>query len=239
MLLIPAALLNTYSMKITLLVCAAVAAFTVSARADILANYSFDGSVRTSFDDDPNSTASAFSDGAGFAGLIDATRGNSAPSIGVDTSQTDANTNAGAVTANDYFTFTITPAGGFALNLTNLSVDYANYTNDGTFPAVSFFLRSSINNFSSNIGTTVNVTAGSNGVFANTSFTLTGATFQNVSSPIEFRLYVQDGIADPDRGILFDNVILNGTAVPEPSTYAMMGLGAALLVGFQRFRRKS
>ena len=32
---------------------------------------------------------------------------------------------------------------------------------------------------------------------------------------------------------------LSITAVPEPSTYAMMGLGAALLVGFQRFRRKS
>ena len=29
------------------------------------------------------------------------------------------------------------------------------------------------------------------------------------------------------------------TAVPEPSTYAMIGLGAALLVGMQRFRRKS
>ena len=27
--------------------------------------------------------------------------------------------------------------------------------------------------------------------------------------------------------------------IPEPSTYAMMGLGAMLLVGFQRFRRKS
>lgn len=29
------------------------------------------------------------------------------------------------------------------------------------------------------------------------------------------------------------------TVVPEPSTYAMMGLGAALLVGVQRFRRKT
>jgi hypothetical protein len=41
----------------------------------------------------------------------------------------------------------------------------------------------------------------------------------------------------------FDNLLIDstfaGAAIPEPSTYAMMGLGAALLVGIQRFRRKS
>ena len=38
-----------------------------------------------------------------------------------------------------------------------------------------------------------------------------------------------------------NDLVLNGSTalVPEPSTYAMMGLGAALLVGIQRFRRKS
>jgi hypothetical protein len=226
-------------MKAFFLACTALVTIAASANADVLANYSFDGSVRTSFDTNSETTASPFSDGPGFASLLDATRGNSAPSISVDTAQTDGNTNAAAVTANDYFTFTITPAGGFALNLTNLSIDYANYTNDGTFPAISFFVRSSINNFSANIGSTVNVTAASAGAFANTSFNLTGAAFQNVTTPIEFRIYVQDGIADPDRGILLDNIILNGTAVPEPSTYAMIGLGATLLVGMQRFRRRS
>lgn len=224
-------------MKITFLTFATMIFFAKSGYPAVLASYQFDGSVRTSFDSDSNSTATAFADGPGFAGLIDATRGNPAPSISVDTVQIDGGSNAAAVTANDYFTFTITPAGGYSLNLANLSVDYANYTNDGTFPAVSFFLRSSVNSFSSNIGSTVNVLASSNGAFANTIFSLSGAGFQNVSGPIEFRLYVQDGLSDADRGILFDNIILNGTAIPEPSTYAMIGVGAALLIG-ARYRRR-
>ncbi|PZR74269.1 MAG: hypothetical protein DLM52_09715 [Chthoniobacterales bacterium] len=37
---------------------------------------------------------------------------------------------------------------------------------------------------------------------------------------------------------LLDNVTLNGIAsVPEPGTWAMMGLGAGLLGAVQRFRR--
>lgn len=38
---------------------------------------------------------------------------------------------------------------------------------------------------------------------------------------------------------VFDAISLDASAVPEPSTYAMMGLGAALLLGIQRLRRKN
>jgi hypothetical protein len=35
-----------------------------------------------------------------------------------------------------------------------------------------------------------------------------------------------------------DSVLDNIQVVPEPSTWAMMGLGAAMLVGAMRFRRR-
>ena len=216
---------------------AAILVAAGSLHADVLARYTFDGSVRTSLDNDPNSNAGSFLDGPGFASAFDTGRGNPAPSLSISLDQINGTSNATAVTANDYFTFTITPVD--FMSFTSLTFDIANYTNDGTFSPVSFFVRSSVNNFSSNIGTTQTVLAGSNGTFQNANISLTGASFQNLNTPVEFRIYVQDsGIDDPDRGGLIDNVILNGTAIPEPSTYAMMGLGAALLVGFQRFRRR-
>lgn len=207
----------------------------VYAKADILANYPFTGSSRASTDTDANSSASLLTDGAGFTSTFDVVRGNPTPSIGVSSDLIDGTSNATAVTANDYVTFTITP--GLSMSLTSLTLDAANYTNDTVFSAESFFLRSSVNSFASNIGSTQNILAGSNGVFAPFSFDLTGASFQNVSSAIEFRIYLQDSITDADRGILLDNVVLNGVAVPEPATYMLLGIG--LLVGAQRLRRKN
>lgn len=206
------------------------------AAADVLVSFTFDGSVRSSFDSDPNSTATNFSDGPGFTSVFDPARGNPSPSLGVASDQIDGSTNTAAVTANDYFTFTLTPVPGGQMSLTSLTFDIANFTNDGTFSAISFFVRSSTNGFSSNVGVTQNVLAGSNGVFQAATISLSAAAFQNVSSPIEFRIYLQDGVTDPDRGGLIDNVTVNGTAIPEPATYMLFGVG--LLICAQQFRKR-
>jgi hypothetical protein len=225
-------------MKKVLATLAMAALAVTAAHAGVLANYPFTGSSQASTDADGNSTAGSFGDGAGWTSSIDVGRGNVAPSISVVSTSTDSSTQSGAVTANDYWTFTITPNAGFTLNLSSLTFDYANYTNDATFPTENFFARSSINGFSSNLAAAVTATVASAGAFSNASIDLSGASFQNVATPIEFRIYVYDGTTDADRGALLDNIVLNGTAVPEPGTWLLLCLGAGLLGTAQRFRRK-
>lgn len=221
--------------KLSLLLALTVG-LTTAAQADLVANYSFDGSSRASFDTDLTSVASAFTDGPGWVALIDAARGNPTPSISVDSNQTDSS-QGGAITANDYYTFTITPNVGVTLNLMTLSFDFANYTNNGAFPTENIFVRSSLDNFSTNLAGATTVTVASAGTFTNASISLTAPGFQTVTTPIEFRLYIYDGSSNVDKGALLDNVILQ--SIPEPSVYMLLGVG--LLLCGQRFlgRRKS
>ncbi|MGI9114465.1 MAG: PEPxxWA-CTERM sorting domain-containing protein [Chthoniobacterales bacterium] len=213
------------------------------AYGDVVANYNFT-SGRASTDTDPNSVASTFDGGPGFqtAGVdnsfIDPLHGNSAPSIAIDATFTDGTTQGQAITANDYYTFTISPVAG-ALSFTSLSFDYANYSSS-TFPTENFFVRSSADNFSANLAGAVTAAQASAGTFGNASVILSSiAGLQNVTAPIEFRIYVYDSTSTAGRGALLDNITLNGFApVPEPSTWAMMIAGAGLLGATQRLRRK-
>jgi hypothetical protein len=228
-------------MKKTLLSIAIIGLLAVHAKADVLASYPFDSSSRASTDSDINTSASVIADGSGLVSTVDATRGNPSPSISIASDQTDGTSNATAVAANDYVSFTLTPLSGATFSLTSLALDAANWSTTSTFPSESYFLRSSLDSFGANVGTTQSIASGSNGAITPNSFDLTGAAFQNLSAPIEFRLYVQDSTTNAGRGILFDNIILNGTttgaAIPEPATWLLMGVG--LLVGAQRLRRRS
>jgi hypothetical protein len=228
--------MNSFTSKLFVVVALAILSLR-TAHSDTLANYPFTGSSQASTDTDPNSTAGTFGDGSGWTSTIDASRGNVAPSISVVSTLTDGTSQAGAVTANDYWTFTITPSAGMALNLSNLSFDYANYSSDATFPSETFFARSSQDGFAANLAAGVNASAASAGTFATSSITL-GAAFQNVTVPVEFRIYVFDGTTNAARGALLDNIVLSGTtaAVPEPATLMMLVLGGGLLASVQRIR---
>ena len=76
-----------------------------------------------------------------------------------------------------------------------------------------------------------NRTAAIGGTFVPTSAIGDGSTFY-------FRWADPDD-GGSDHGMAIDNFSVAFTLVPEPSTYAMIGLGGLLLVGMQRFRRKS
>ena len=65
-------------------------------------------------------------------------------------------------------------------------------------------------------------------------FNITG----DVGVPVTFRVYGYGGTSANAGNWRVDDLSLSAAAVPEPSTYAMVGLGAALLVGIQRFRRR-
>jgi hypothetical protein len=224
-------------MKTLLLSVAVVALFSVRAHADVLASYPFDNSSRNSTDSDPNTSASAISDGAGITSAVDTTRGNPSPSLTVDSSVIAGTSNTTSVSANDYISFTLTPNANVTYSLDSLGLDAANWSTSSTFPQEAYFLRSSVDAFAANIGNTQTLAAGSNGAITPHSFDLTGASFQGLTTPIEFRIYMQDSTTTSGRGILFDNITLSGSAaVPEPATWMLMGVG--LLLGAQRLRRK-
>jgi hypothetical protein len=200
--------------------------------AAVLAKYDFTGSVKTSSDTDLFSTAPALTDGAGWTSTINTTTGNPAPSGSVLSNQTGSS-QALAISGNDYYEFTITPNVGFVLNLTDLTFDYRRF---GGGLNATFFVRSSADSFATNLGS---ASTGSD-TFANVVISLSGAPFQNVSSPLTFRLYAFDDMNNAGKGDIVDNITLNGSTgvVPEPGTFGLLAFGAAGLAGVIARRRK-
>ncbi|MES2486787.1 MAG: hypothetical protein V4581_12680, partial [Bacteroidota bacterium] len=88
--------------------------------------------------------------------------------------------------ANDYFYFTITPAAGYQIDFTDFQFT-GQKSNTGP---VSFSIRTSLNNYATDIYT---YTASGNNF--NDTAALSAASLQNVTGPITFRLYGWGGSA--------------------------------------------
>jgi hypothetical protein len=155
---------------------------------------------------------------------IDSTTGNPAPSyaqkpIGQDTREE-------SFAGNAYWSITLTPDIGSEMSLTSLSFDLDTF-NNGLLP--SFYLSSNIGGFETEIGA-VYLNHGDGLV----SVDLSGAAFQNLAAPVEFRLYLwsENGGGSSGSRWLFDNVTVEGTvaAIPEPGTWMMLGLGTLTLL---------
>ncbi len=212
-------------------------ALCLGANAATIGLYTFTSSSLASSDTDPNSIASSVTAGSAFtsAAAANTTYGNPTPSLAVDSTLTTATTQAAAVTANQYFSFTLTPNAGVPLNLSTLAFDYANYSTDGTYPTENFFVRTNVDNFAANTAAAVASTAASAGAFATATVSLNGAAFQNLTTPIEFRIYIYDNTTQTTRGAVVDNITL--TNVPEPATHALLMVGLCF-VFVVRCRRK-
>lgn len=214
-------------------------------KADVLVQYTFpSSSTYVSTDPNPNSTASNFT----FNGM-----GTSGTDYGRSTLTTGPNLNtiytrgtalttseAAAITDGDYYAFTLTPSAGMRLNLTNLTfVTDATQGVTGLTYTANFVVRSSLDGYSSNIAAFSDGPSTSNAsVFTQQTIDLSGAAFQNVATPITFRIYLYHTGADATNTQAItrsDTYVLNGTvsAVPEPSTAMLAGAGLAL-VGLRR-----
>lgn len=222
------------------LLAASLAGFAMSSQGAILAKYSFDSSSMSSFDDDAGnltSTASSLSNGAGVTSINSST-GNPAPGRAIPGSETASNTEAGAVDADDYLQFTLTPAAGYQLNLTTLSLDFGSSYN--TQPR-GFAIRSSLDGYTGTIyNLSLPANSDSTSAVFNYSTSLGAAQYQNLTDPVTFRIYAFDNATGTTSYLRFDNITLEGavTAVPEPTGALLLGVAVCPLL-LIRGRRKS
>ena len=135
----------------------------------------------------------------------------------------------------EYFEFQVSPNANEKLNLTKLDITASNESFSGGVRR--YWVRSDIagDNFTTNLA---NLNTGArNPAFAQNNFLtpfevdLGGAEFQNVSSPLTFRIYMADDSQNLDtaRWSGIDNVRINGTfaAIPEPSSLSLLAVAAS------------
>ena len=144
-------------------------------------------------------------------------------------------TAAGSVTANDFVHFTINVANGLQGTLSSLTFDYTTNGNTSGTNTSTFFLRSSVDGYTNDIGSSASVSYFSNNLLNNPYLrhTVDLSSFSPVEDDITFRLYIYQtgGTGNVTR---FDNLTLNGDVIPEPATCVLAGLGLFAALGRRR-----
>lgn len=213
-----------------------------AARADVVSLYPFTGSSLASTDTNTLSTSSAIALGNGLTDAA-ATRfamaGNPAPALRVNTDETDGTSFPTAVTAGDFFAFTLSPASGYRFVFQTFSVDVA--TSATTF-STNVLLQASINGGNSFI--TVDTLTG----YGNTTFTTRNTdltAFNNnaalaAGASVLLRIVVYDNDSTAGNYTAFDNITVNATvqAIPEPGTVGLLALGSAAAGAILRRRMR-
>lgn len=124
---------------------------------------------------DPNITVTGLGRGSGVTANSGSNRYNA------------TSWNLGALDINDYFTWTLTPATGYEMSLNSLS---GNWQRSATGPQ-QYMLKTSLDNFVSSVSSGA-ITGSANAVAYNIDLT-SAAALQNVTTPVEFRLYAWGG----------------------------------------------
>ena len=144
---------------------------------------------------------------------------SSPSSLWVQSSST-TNSEAAAVTDNDYLGFSVTPAIGRTMVLTNLEVSCIYYNSSDLNAANAVLLvRSSLDNFATTLGAVTNLVSNLGGGWMTLNLPLEAA-FSNLLGQVEFRLYIYDDATMSTTGLRVDNLLLRGGTDPlPPGTY--------------------
>jgi len=146
-----------------------------------------------------------------------------------------------SITAQLYHSFTLTPSSGYKLNISGVTYNADASSGSSTF---NFDLLSSATGFtSSNSLGTFSVV---NGAAASGTIDLSAnSSLQGVNSSIEFRIYVNRSAGAGTAAYYADDAVnsglfsINGSvvAVPEPKTWALIGIGSSFMLWNMRRRR--
>ena len=201
-----------------LMVVLAVLAFACAAQAAIIAEYTFTGSSAASSDAEANSTAGAFSVSTGT--LLYTTSSSTAwiaAGGAVPVADFSGGMNITAQSAaTKYWQFTIAPEAGYQITITSLNFLY-NVT------AAS----------AQNLGWSIAGTSYDSFVRAATVPTSYASAAQSIVITSATTIHIEGWNATSTGGnFRIDNVVLNGnvTAIPEPATMGLLGLGALAMV---------
>lgn len=141
-----------------------------------------------------------------------------------------------AVDNGVYGEFTVTVGPELQLDLTSLEIGMQ-LSRGADNESFEVHLRSSLDNYAQDIDVATLMGNGSVDTVNGTgSFDLSGASFQNLTGSITFRLFLVSNIGSRNDGSEYirvtPNVVLNGatSAIPEPATLALMGLGGVLML---------
>ena len=139
-----------------------------------------------------------------------------------------------------YFTVTLTPQlgpGGYRLNFTDIRLQAARSGGSDR----GFRVRSSLDGFTANLNPSglggTDVMSLANGatqrpIFTNYTIDLTATAFNEVFTPIEFRFYPWSSA--PNNTIDMDNLVINGTIIPEAGSLTLLLAGLVCSCGTRR-----
>jgi hypothetical protein len=149
-----------------------------------------------------------------------------------------------ALTAAQYMHLTVTPVAGTSFTLSSISFDI--FAATGGPSARQLYLFSDKTGFvdgselltASTVAGTPLIPYNTVATGQNFSIDLSGfGAMASVSDSVTFRFYFQTPNAT--QGIALDNITVSGTVVPEPSTFALLGLGLFSLLAYNRNRRQA
>jgi hypothetical protein len=147
-------------------------------------------------------------------------------------------TSATSIDSSDYISFTFDANTGYELDLT--SFDF-NAKIDKHGPQ-SLVIEYSIGGSTfQTVGSVITPSTSA----TNYSIALTGSEFQNLTDPVEFRIYGFSA-GNPGSKLSINDYSVIGTvnesggigAVPEPQTLALLGVGSLVMTGYLRHSRK-